>query len=421
MSRTRTLLRLALLTSTCGLLSCGGARPGTPAANTPEASLVSPDTMGATGIKPALPESGPKVSPEAQRDLKAGEAAAASGDVAAARGHFEQAARADGGAAEAHYNLGILAEREDRPADARRSYEAALSARPEFGPAVVAIAYQMLREGDKGSAMSYAEGRLAQSPQSNDLKNAVSRLRLLTGDIERAIRESTLVLRVDEKNVDAMKVLAAGYAKQNKHELAIAILRNAQALDASDPEIFAKVARSYQALDEKPKARAALEAAVKLNGGGSAETYNDLGVMYHEAGDFVGAESMFVEALKRWPTMVAAQLNLGSAFKGQQRYAEAESAMKHALKLSRSSGDILFNLGILYLDGQFAEIDAVTRLERAVEYFEKYKQAPGRPAGNDPVDQYVAEANKRIEVEKKKAASQRQAPKAPEPGGGDTP
>jgi TPR repeat protein len=119
-------------------------------------------------------------------------------------------------------------------------------------------------------------------------------------------------------------------------------------------------------------------------------------------------------------------LNLGSALKGQQKYAEAETAMKRALELDPANADTQFNLGILYLDGQLPGVEPLARLEQAVSWFERYKQAANRGASAtpDPVEQYLAEARKRIEVERKRADSARKtakdaAPAAPtEPSGG---
>ncbi|MCK6571340.1 tetratricopeptide repeat protein [Myxococcota bacterium] len=399
---------------TLALGACGGAPApigGTTGGRTGPAPAV--DTTGATAI-PDAPQ-GPVVNPETARRLDEAHAAAASGDLDGARRLYERIAAEDSTAAEPVYNLGVLAERQGDDVGARRYYKQALDVRPDFGPAVTAIANVMLRKGDASGALAFAEGQLARAPESSGLRNAVSRLRLLSGDVDGAIRDATLVLRADEKNVDAMKVLAGGYFRQKKFELAVAILRSAEANDPADPEIHAKLARAHLALDEKPRARLALEKAVALPGGGSAEVYNDLGLLYHEAGDYAGAEGMFRQALARHPQFLAAQVNLGNSLKGQQKYAEADAAMKRALELGPGSGDVLFNLGILYLDGQIPGIEPLARLQQAIDFFNRYKSAAGARPANDPVEQYIAEANKRVVVEQKKAESARKDPKPAPP------
>ena len=59
------------------------------------------------------------------------------------------------------------------------------------------------------------------------------------------------------------------------------------------------------ALKDKLRARLILEEATRLDGGATAEIYNNLGVIYHEAGDFAGAEIQFMKALARWLDMLA--------------------------------------------------------------------------------------------------------------------
>ncbi|MCA9538070.1 MAG: tetratricopeptide repeat protein, partial [Myxococcales bacterium] len=329
------------------------------------------------------------------------------------------AARAAPDQPEAHYNLGVLAEWQGRVDAARGHYEDALRARPAFGPAVLAIGHLLMRRDDVEAALRLARDQLARAPKSADLRNAYNRLRLTAGrDAAQVEADSKDILRVDEKNVDAMINLAAASHANGKYELAIAILENAKALDPDDPEIHARQAMAHAALGEQLKARFVLEEATALPGGATAEIYNNLGLIYHEAGDYIGAELQFRKALARWPDMLGARINLGNALKGQQRYADADAVLRAALADHPRSPEVAYNLGILYLDGALPDLDPITRLERALAFFESYKQTSGARERDDPVDAYIGEARKRIEVERKKAEMGRRAPKD-EPKGPD--
>ena len=289
-----------------------------------------------------------------------------------------------------------------------------MSINPEFEPAVTAIANLMLRKQDLSGALAYAQQQLARRPQSLALRNAVNRVQLLYPNRgSQVIADTKKILREDEKNVAAMLNLAAAYDQQGKHELAIAILGNAKVLEPHNPEIRARAALAHQALGEDLRARMVLEEAAALPGGATAEVHNNLGLVYHAAGDYQGAAEQFEQALARWPDMIAAQINLGNALKGQQRYTDSVKALLKALKLDPNSPDAYFNLGILYLDGDIPAIDPQRRFEKAVTYFEKYKTLRRETVAEDPVDEYIAEAQQRIEVEKKRAAQSRQQPKAP--------
>ena len=391
--------------------ACGAPQPKTRSGTDPGASAKPVAAEDTTVPEQHIDES-PVVAGSALVLLDKGNQAAVAGDIAAARQAFEGAVRADPKCAEAHYNIGVLDERRGDYEQAERAYRAALDAREDFGPAVSAVASLLLRRGDRKMAKAFAKKALAKNKESNALRNAYGAVGLLLGENTKVIKDAKLVLRRDERNVWAMKNLGTAYYQQNKPELALAILRNAKELVADDPDIASRIALAHLALDEKHEARLALEEATNTPSGASAETYNNLGLLYHEAGDFAGAEAQFRKALERWPHMLAAQINLGNSLKGQQKYDAADAELRKALELDPKSAEALFNAGILYLDGDIPGVDKGERLNRAVDYFEQYKRNRQRPRSDDPVDDYLKEARKRIEVEKKRAEQMRRAQKS---------
>lgn len=422
------------------LLACGGPgpRPDATAVESPVPAAAPSDAPkpDAEEAKESDPEAGegeaapeaPKLTPEQEAALDSlaqGRRAYADGDAGAAAERFREALRTDPKLADAQYNLGVLAEWKGDLAAARAEYERALDIDPEFEPAVTAITNLMLRKGDQGGALAYAQQALSRRPQSLSLRNAVNRVHLMFPQrAEQVIVDTKKILRDDEKNVSAMINLAAAYHQQGKFELTVAILANAKALEPHNPEIRARAALAHQALGENLRARMVLEEAVALPGGANPEVHNNLGLIYHAAGDYEGAAEHFEKALAKWPDMIAAQINLGNALKGQQRYTDSVKALLAALKLDPDSPDAYFNLGILYLDGDIPAIDPQRRFEKAVVYFEKYKTLRRTTAPEDPVEKYIAEAKARIEVEKKRADQARRQPKAPpkeaaDDGGGD--
>lgn len=423
----------ALITAlACLTLACGAPAPRpevtpaetpippAPKSAAPESTAKSDEPVKAPADDeaPAEPEE-PQLTQaqEAALDsLAEGRRAYADGDADAAAEYFRNALQSDPELADAQYNLGVLAEWRGDMGAARSAYEKALTINPEFEPAVTAITNMMLRKGDRGGALSYAQQRLARRPGSLGLRNAVNRVQLLFPQrAQQVITDTKKILRDDEKNVPAMINLAAAYHQQGKYELTVAILSNAKALQPHNPEIRARAALAHQALGENLRARMVLEEAAALPGGASPEVHNNLGLIYHAAGDYQGAAEQFEKALAKWPDMMSAQINLGNALKGQQRYTDAVKALLGALKLDPNSPDAYFNLGILYLDGEIPEVQPQRRFEKAVVYFEKYKTLRKAASATDPVDKYIAEAKARIEVEKKRAAQARRQPKAPPP------
>ncbi|MGC6416621.1 MAG: tetratricopeptide repeat protein [Bradymonadia bacterium] len=322
--------------------------------------------------------------------------------------------------AEARFNLAVLAEWQGDYERAKRDYEAALIQKPELGDAIVAVSRIMIREGDEAGALRYASGRWGSDKDSIPLINALNQVRLATGrDLAKVEQSSKGVLRKDERNVPAMLNLAVVYASAQKHELAVAILENAKAIDASDPEIYWRLGKSHAALGKMIAARTALESASKLPQGASAEVYNDLGLIYHRAGDFAGAELQFRRALARWPDMVPARINLGNSLKGQQRYAEALTVFNEARSIPSARTLVAYNLGILLFDGQFPKLKAIDRFKQSVELLNEYKASAKDQKMLKTVESYLKEIAKRIKVEEQREAQMRRSQKAPE-GGSDT-
>jgi len=342
-------------------------------------------------------------------------AALIKGDLEAANGLYSRVAERTPEIPEAHYNLGVLAERSGLPQVARGHYEEALKAQADFSPAWLALVRFSLRAGDAQGALNSLESRLRAEPENIALLNAkCSVLNALKTRRAEVIETSKAVLRRDEQNVPAMINLAAAFEMESKHELAIAVLENAKALDPDNPEVYARLARSQEALDEPLKARFTLEAAVQLPEGSSAEIHNQLGLIYLKAGDFPSAEERFKSALRLWPQMVEAQVNLGNALKGQQRFVEASDAFIQALSMRADFPPALFNLGILYLDGRFDEMKKLDQLSKAQGYFKAFQA--GSPSAEDAqqIEAFMQECARLIEVQQKLMEQAAQAP-PPEP------
>ena len=166
---------------------------------------------------------------------------------------------------EAHYNLGVIAERSGLPQVARQHYQDALKAKPDFSPAWLALVRFSLRVNNPQGALNDVESKLREDRDNIALLNAKSRVLIYLNQRQNeVIKSSKHILRMDEQNVPAMIHLASAYAQEEKHELSLAILKNAKELDPTNPEIYSRIAQSQAALNEVLRARFTLEEAVKI-------------------------------------------------------------------------------------------------------------------------------------------------------------
>jgi Tfp pilus assembly protein PilF len=312
----------------------------------------------------------------------------------------------------AAYNLGVLADREGKEGEAIGHFQESLRNNPDFTPALVSLCRLYLRQEKPGLAGQVADRYVRERPEQLDHMDARLQVLLFTGRYEDAIRDAKKVLREDERNVRAMMGMADAYHRLGKHELARSILLQVTE-NTRDDTLLADVRNTLGfvqlALDDDFGARSSFQKAINHRPD-HAEAYNNLGVMYHRARDYHGAAEQFERATELQPRFKEALLNLGNARKGSRDYASAEAAFLSAAEIDNAYAAAYFNLGILYLDGEFEGRDKKEQFQLAIDNFNRYKtEMKARIPRDDPADQYIEEAKKKIEIEKKRDEQNREA------------
>jgi superkiller protein 3 len=197
----------------------------------------------------------------------------------------------------------------------------------------------------------------------------------------------------------------------------------AKSIDPNNAECYNLLGFIALTRDDRISATAAFKKATELDSR-YGNAWDNLAAQYLFGKNYDGALDAAQKATQMLPQFGKAWNNLGSAYRGKQQYAEAENAYKRATQLDPNYADAYFNLGILYLDAkQMPGTDLVTKLNTAINYFNKYKQLAGyRLTRDDPADTYIAEARTNIDREQKRLQrlqkqQQRGEPK-PAPGAG---
>lgn len=137
-----------------------------------------------------------------------------------------------------------------------------------------------------------------------------------------------------------------------------------------------------------------------------ADAWNNLGVAWIAARNGEQALAAIERALQLQPALLEARINLGSAWRvshHEQRVANAKDAYDSALKDHPKQPDLLFNLGLLYLENRIADAPSdEVRYQQAIDYFTASKT--GRPVddGAPAVDKLIAEATRLRDNERTK-------------------
>lgn len=408
-----------------------GVAPGNvagaePTRTAPEASAPDPVGDAEDGpVEKAAPARPKKsglgdinVSASADSALESAADAMNNGDLVGARSTLEALRNDPTAGFLASYNLGVLADREGKAEEAIGHFEESLRLNPDFTPSLVSACRLQLRLGKAGLAVQMAERYVRQRPDNLDHVDAKLQVLLYNERYEDVIREAKAVLRKDERNVRAMMNMAQAYHRLGKHELAESILT--QVADISHDDALLGDVRNmlgfvYIALADDFRARSSFEKAL-THRPDHAEAHNNLGVLYHKARDYSGAADEFERAVALQPRFKQGFLNLGNARKGAKDYPSAEKAFLEAIRIDSGYAPAYFNLGILYLDGEFDGRDRKEQFQLAIDNFNRYKaELKAEVPRDDPADQYVEEAKKKIEIEIKREEQNREALQ----GGGD--
>jgi tetratricopeptide (TPR) repeat protein len=257
------------------------------------------------------------------------------------------------------------------------------------------------------------------------------------GTPDKAISEAQKALEVEETNAEAMIVLGHAYFMKQWDDKAEAILKIAlkQPEGERSPQLHMILGLIYDRAPNDERDDEALteyEKAAQLKAD-YVQAHMNRGAIYLERKRYADAVVAFEEVVDIQKQNPRAQTNLGAAYRGRsadfvndaaQRdlfLRKSETALKTAMAQNTTFSPAYFNLGLLYLDADpFPGLETLQRYQMAMRYLNEYKRhaGPTMKAG-DPVDDYLAFAQKEYDKEvkrqqKKKEREARDAAKAKE-------
>jgi Flp pilus assembly protein TadD len=322
----------------------------------------------------------------------------------------------------AHYNLGVIYERKGQRDQAIGEYQKALQLKSDFDPASDNLSRLYLRAGQSLKAEQELRQRILAHPRILAFRNQLVRVMMSEGRVDQAESDCKKILKIDERNVDAMLNLALIWYGQRKFELAKQVLESARDVldrmaaenptgsvaDPYGPAVWNLLAFTQLNLDQRTLALESFRRAAELRPD-YPEAHNNYGSMLNEVNDCDGATRELELAVRYAPDYAEAHLNLGNAYRCGRHYKEAQTEYEKALALNPRSLDPIFNTAILYLDGFDMHVDydknspldseKLERLKTALTYFDKFKSAGGQ---DERFDRYYQEAEKAETSEQKR-------------------
>ncbi len=276
----------------------------------------------------------------------------------------------------AHYNLGVVAERQSNLAEAEKHYEAAYKLDPNHRKTLLNLG-RIYRLQDKfEKAITLYEGALKAPGAEFDVAmlNNLTVAYRLAKKFDKAELTARRVLARTKDNADAYKNLSLIYFDQGNYKLAEFISANAKKLDDKDPGVYNNLGMIYLKIDERRLALGQFQKSVQLNDK-FAPGHVNIGAMALAYRDYENAERSFAKATSLDPTSYDGFLAYAWALDGQKgrdpkKGVLAGQAFEKVLALKADQPDAICGAGWAYAVEKSA-------FDKAVPFLEKCKGLPG--------------------------------------------
>ena len=218
-------------------------------------------------------------------------------------------------------------------------------------------------------------------------------LLLHQGSYLRAVDAARKRLREDEQDLWAMTTMVRAYLGMDKPKTARLVVARMLEIAPDSPEaLFYAGAIAEEMQPEISSAVAIYERSIRIVPG-LVDVLNNVGLRYHDLGEFQRAVEVFRRALETAPGCTDVRLNLANALRGLRRYAEAEAEYRGLLASHPSLAPAYYNLALLVLENKFGKEDRALRLKEAISLLAIYgKLVSPEVATRDEVNEVVAEA-----------------------------
>jgi tetratricopeptide (TPR) repeat protein len=205
----------------------------------------------------------------------------------------------------------------------------------------------------------------------------------------------------DPGNVPALVALAMAFEAQGRPEAARTVLESARQEAPDDATVWNRLGLVHRTLGDGQRALESWRKASELRPD-LVDALVNQGLALVEAEDHAAAQPVLERAVQIAPGHAAAWLDLGNAYRGAGRADAARRAYESALSADPGMADAWFNLGVLALDGHRADVPDTTRLEQALECFDRSVAAGGSDAA---AGAYRAEAQSLLARERRRASA----------------
>ncbi len=302
---------------------------------------------------------------------------------------LEQARAARPNDLEVLNNLATAYSRVDPPEDTKalEVYRGMTRLDPQLSMPWYNIGVIALRQGRAADALAANREALARNPNDPFARNNLGRAQELSGDLNAAVASYEAAAQADPQNKTFQRNAGTANASLRRYDRAVAQLERARALGDDDPQIRVTLGAAYVQLGQLDKARPLLEGAEgsirpdpqaqasywstlaqlrEKSGdadgalvatrravdakGDDPELRKNLAIVLYKRGDLTGALTEYLAVRDLRPTDPDAHSDLGTVFFALDRKEEAVASWRQAVRLRPTDNRTRLNLATAQWD-----------------------------------------------------------------------
>jgi serine/threonine protein kinase/Flp pilus assembly protein TadD len=232
----------------------------------------------------------------------------------------------------AHFDLGVMRDRQGKWDDAIACYRKAIALDREFAEPYINLGSALNKKGDLKEAIRCCRRAIELSPNSALAHNNLGHALLNQGKLEAAIAELREAVRLKEDFAEPHGGLGFALDAKGQPDEAIVEYRHAIRLKHNYPEAHNNLGNALKAKGQLDEAIAAYREAIRLQPDYARAQYN-LGNALRDKGDTAPAEAAYREAIRLQPDYAEAHCNLGQLLRHAGQFREALDALRRGDEL----------------------------------------------------------------------------------------
>jgi tetratricopeptide (TPR) repeat protein len=324
------------------------------------------------------------------------------------RAEYNEAARDYESAAEmipgffvAHHNAALAYQKAEKNEKAVEHYRKALEIKAYHAKTLVNLYLLLEGLGQSAAANELVDQALREHDQRAGPHVAAATRARLRQDTVLAENEARLAIQYNERQVEAMRIMAWVFSQRGQFETSRFALENALILEPGNGLLRLDLAHVLLKLEEKEAAREQfrLTASLRPDFGEAFEYY---AVLTLETGNAERALAAMEKAVRLRASSAQTQLNYGNALRGAGRYEDALRAYDKALAIQPALREAFFNKALIYMDNDVESLELLVRLEKSRNNFTQFTEGQNLDQATKlRVEDYLANLDRQIKREER--------------------